>query len=84
VSELGACSVWERLELADPVNDDAGSDVRWLLAIIAGWVLSAFALVPGGRWWYDMLKRVGTLRGSGPPPPKGPSEPPPPAPANQS
>jgi hypothetical protein len=84
VSELGACSVWERLELTDPVNDDAGSDVRWLLFIIAGWVLSAFALVPGGRWWYDMLKQLGTLRGSGPPPPRGPSEPPPPAPANQN
>jgi len=83
--EAADCSVWERWGLTDPASDGFGSDLQWLLVVIAGWALFAFALVPGGRWWYDILKRLGTLRGSGPPPPTGPSEPPTstPEPGNQ-
>jgi hypothetical protein len=37
----------------------------WLLL---GWALTAFALMPGARFWFDILGRLGTLRSTGPKP----------------
>jgi hypothetical protein len=35
---------------------------------LLGWVLMVIALLPGGRFWFDLLGRLGSLRSTGPKP----------------
>ena len=38
------------------------------LLVLLGWLLTMVALVPGARFWFDLLGRLGSLRTTGPKP----------------
>jgi hypothetical protein len=41
----------------------------WLLAlVVVGFLITVIALVPGARFWFDLLAKLGTLRSTGPKP----------------
>ena len=39
-----------------------------VLLVLLGWGLMVAALIPGARFWFDLLSRLGTLRSTGPRP----------------
>lgn len=61
------CDWWERHGLTDPARGP-GHDVSFLLLVLAGWALMVMATLPGARFWFDALSRLGTLRMTGPKP----------------
>jgi hypothetical protein len=61
------CSFFERFGLADRTSD-GWSDFRFLLVLLVGYALMVLALVPGARFWFDLISRLGSLRSSGPRP----------------
>lgn len=65
---IGDCSWAEEYGLADPADDTLAGDLRYVLLSVAGLILTALALAPGARFWFDLLGRFGTLRSSGPKP----------------
>jgi hypothetical protein len=88
VIELGKSSLplfWQptstRCALA-AADDDTGNDCGfleeremdgWGLVIaVIGWAIAAGAFAMGGPFWFDLLNRLASLRGSGEPPPKAP------------
>ncbi|MET7277312.1 hypothetical protein ABZS29_03700 [Kribbella sp. NPDC005582] len=44
------------------------ASVSSFLLTLLGWLLMALATLPGARFWFDALSRLGTLRSSGPKP----------------
>jgi hypothetical protein len=58
------CNLADRLGLFSP---DGGSFLR-LVLVLLGFVITIVALVPGARFWFDLLTRLGSLRNSGPKP----------------
>ena len=38
------------------------------LLVLLGWVITIVAIVPGSRFWFDLLTRLGSLRTTGPKP----------------
>jgi hypothetical protein len=63
------CSFAERFGLADR-SGDRWVDVRFVLVLLVGYALMVLALLPGARFWFDLLGRLGSLRSSGPKPPR--------------
>jgi hypothetical protein len=63
----GSCSFFERFGLADRAANGL-ADARYLLVLLVGYTLMVLALVPGARFWFDLLGRLGSLRSSGPKP----------------
>jgi hypothetical protein len=61
------CDFFERHGFAD-LSQGFGADLRLFLLAVLGWLLMAFTAVPGARFWYDALARLGSLRESGPRP----------------
>jgi len=61
------CGWLARYGLADP-NADSRFDVMFFLLVLAGWSIMVLALVPGARFWFDILSKLGTLRSTGPKP----------------
>ena len=61
------CDLLERLGFADPVHGRQ-ADVWLALWVLLGFVITAVALVPGARFWFDALSRLGSLRSTGPKP----------------
>jgi len=59
------CNWWDRRGIFD---HHGGSGWRVALLFI-GFVLTIIALVPGARFWFDLLSRLGSLRSTGPKPP---------------
>ena len=51
--------------LANP-DHNGSADFWYVLALVAGWIITALALTPGARFWFDLLSRLGSLRSSGP------------------
>jgi hypothetical protein len=45
-------------------------NVGVFLLVLAGWLLMVIALLPGARFWFDLLGRLGSLRSTGPKPAK--------------
>lgn len=43
-------------------------DLGTLLLVLVGWSLMTLATVPGARFWFDALSRLGSLRSTGPKP----------------
>ena len=43
--------------------------ITWVIPKLLGWLLTAFAITLGAPFWFDMLKRVINIRGSGTKPP---------------
>jgi hypothetical protein len=63
------CGWMARYGLADPAPEHGGRfDVMFFLLIVVGWGAMVLALVPGARFWFDALARLGTLRSTGPKP----------------
>jgi hypothetical protein len=61
------CNWLERAGLADP-DDGVGHDIGFFLLVLVGWALMILAVVPGARFWFDALSRLGSLRSTGPKP----------------
>jgi hypothetical protein len=61
------CSFWDAYGLADPDHNGA-ADVIFFLTVLAGYLLMVLSLVPGARFWFDLLGRLGSLRSTGPKP----------------
>jgi hypothetical protein len=61
------CNLLERLGFADPARGGQ-ADVWLALWVLLGFVITAVALVPGARFWFDLLNRLGSLRSTGPKP----------------
>jgi hypothetical protein len=61
------CTWWEQRGLADPHASAASAALSFLLALV-GWVLMTLTLMPGARFWFDALSRLGSLRSTGPKP----------------
>jgi hypothetical protein len=58
------CNWWDERGLTDPHGGSAGR----LVLVLLGFALTITALVPGARFWFDLLSRLGSLRSSGPRP----------------
>ncbi|MDX6282748.1 MAG: hypothetical protein QOH03_3819 [Kribbellaceae bacterium] len=61
------CNWLEKRGLVDP-DHGAGQDIQVLLLVLLGWILMMMATIPGARFWFDALSRLGSLRSSGPKP----------------
>jgi hypothetical protein len=61
------CSWWEQRGLASPQASPAAGVLSFLLVLV-GWVLMVLTLLPGARFWFDALSRLGSLRSTGPKP----------------
>ena len=58
------CGWWEKRGIISR----HGSSVAQVLVVLAGFVITIIALVPGARFWFGLLSKLGTLRSSGPKP----------------
>jgi hypothetical protein len=66
-AEDSACSWPQRYGLTS-TSGNAVHKVLSSLLLVLGWALTAFALTPGARFWFDILSKLGTLRSTGPKP----------------
>jgi hypothetical protein len=62
-----SCSWLDRRGLTNPGKSGIHS-VGAVLLVLIGWGLMVAALIPGARFWFDLLSRLGTLRSTGPRP----------------
>ncbi|NHC47607.1 hypothetical protein [Motilibacter aurantiacus] len=62
-----ACTWAEARGLASATGN-GGADVWFGVRLGLGFLLSWLALVPGARFWFDLLGRLGSLRSTGPRP----------------
>lgn len=65
--QASACTAPEKYGLADPDSNGA-SDLRFLGVLLVGYTAMLIALLPGARFWFDLLSRLGSLRSTGPKP----------------
>lgn len=42
-----------------------GHNLLFFALVLAGWALMIIALLPGARFWFDLLARLGSLRSTG-------------------
>ena len=63
-----SCGPLERFGLTDP-DGGVGNDLKLLLVLLLGYALMILAVLPGARFWFDLLSRFGSLRSTGPKPP---------------
>lgn len=61
------CNIWERKGLL-AVDGSWGDQAAKLATVLLGWLLMTAAAVPGARFWFDALSRLGSLRSTGPRP----------------
>jgi hypothetical protein len=61
------CGWWVQRGLASPGAGLASGILSFLLVLV-GWVLMVLTLLPGARFWFDALSRLGSLRSTGPKP----------------
>jgi hypothetical protein len=66
-SRKPACNFWQRYGLTS-TSKGIVHPLLATLVLLAGWALTAFALTPGARFWFDILSKLGTLRSTGPKP----------------
>lgn len=63
------CGWFQSRGLLDPDPKDGFWLGTWfVLVFLAGWALMVLVLLPGARFWFDALSRLGSLRASGPKP----------------
>jgi len=62
------CSVLDNLGLTDPLHGGFGADLWYFVLLLLGWAVMVLALLPGARFWFDILGRLGSLRSTGPKP----------------
>jgi hypothetical protein len=61
------CNWLEQRGLIEQHNT-AGHNLMAFLLVLVGWALMVIALLPGARFWFDLLSRLGSLRSTGPKP----------------
>jgi hypothetical protein len=61
------CSWLDRRGLAS-ATQNGSADVWTFLLVLLGWAVMILALLPGARFWFDLLSRLGSLRSTGPKP----------------
>jgi hypothetical protein len=61
------CNWLQRHGLSAP-EAGFGQDLQALLLVLVGWALMVVATLPGARFWFDALSRLGSLRSTGPKP----------------
>lgn len=64
-SIIGGFLGWNASDLHFPEKIDW---VKWILRLL-GWLLTIFAISLGAPFWFDVLRKVMSIRSSGPPPP---------------
>lgn len=65
------CGWFQSRGLLDPDPEDGFWLGAWfVLVFLTGWALMVLVLLPGARFWFDALSRLGSLRASGPKPDK--------------
>jgi len=47
---------------------NGGADIWAFLLLLLGWAVMILAMLPGARFWFDLLSKFGTLRSTGPKP----------------
>jgi hypothetical protein len=71
---MPSCDWLQARGLTDPgPTHNLGSDLLFFLAALVGWALMVLTLLPGARFWFDALSRLGSLRASGPKPDRAPT-----------
>jgi hypothetical protein len=63
----GDCTFFERFGLADRTANGL-ADLRFVLILLVGYAIMVAALIPGARFWFDLIGRFGSLRYTGPKP----------------
>jgi hypothetical protein len=63
-----SCTTTDRLGFTSPTGG-ASRDLGALLLLLLGWAVMVAATVPGARFWFDALSKLGSLRSTGPKPP---------------
>jgi hypothetical protein len=58
------CNWWDRRGITSPHGNSAAQ----VLLVLAGFLITIIALVPGAQFWFGLLTKLGTLRSSGPKP----------------
>ncbi|MBU2667073.1 hypothetical protein KOI35_26550 [Actinoplanes bogorensis] len=61
------CGWWEQRGLVSP-HSSGWSGFLSVLVVLVGWALMTLTLLPGARFWFDALSRLGSLRSTGPKP----------------
>jgi hypothetical protein len=61
-----SCSFFQKYGITSPPG--GGSDTWSLITLLGGYLVTVLALIPGSRFWYDLLNRFGSFRTSGPKP----------------
>jgi hypothetical protein len=61
------CTWYEKASFV-PVDADTGEVLWALVMLLFGIVLMASATIPGARFWFDSLSKLGSLRSTGPKP----------------
>ena len=65
------CGFAEQYGLFDPAHSGP-ADALFLLLVMVGWLIMILALLPGARFWFDLLSKLGSLRSTGPKPTRSP------------
>jgi len=50
------------------IGSNGSADVWAFLLVLLGWAVMILALLPGARFWFDLLSKFGSLRSTGPKP----------------
>lgn len=57
-----------------PQREDAGEDGGWIVTLVLGWLITAFAVSFGAPFWFDLLNKVMVIRSTVKPHEKSPEE----------
>lgn len=60
------CTSWAAYNNIPDSTKDLPVVVAETLLLLAGWAITIVALIPGARFWYDLLARIGGLRKGSP------------------
>jgi len=50
------------------ITRNGSADIWAFLLVLLGWAVMIVAMLPGARFWFDLLSKFGTLRSTGPKP----------------
>jgi len=69
---VAACSVrncnWLAQQGIIQPDRAVGRQILDAILVLVGWAIMAIAILPGARFWFDVLGKLGTLRSTGPKP----------------
>jgi hypothetical protein len=62
------CNWFQRRGLWGPPGRSAVLQIADVALLLVGWTIMVIALLPGARFWFDSLSKLGSLRSTGPKP----------------